>query len=195
MTSVPQRREKPLRSETQSDPISTERTISFIKYVVSNMKKPTWMNSVPRDFGDVKTGTLKADEWRSFTTLYLPVALTMLWGEGSRHVSPDITLSLRTTLDHNMQLVQAVILASYRSTDRNRIHLYRQYMGTYLHGLRSYFDCIRSTVQHMSCHIHNFLELLRPVHSWWTFPFERMIGHLQRLPSNNKFGRSLLGLD
>jgi hypothetical protein len=41
----------------------------------------------------------------------------------------------------------------------------------------------------MSLHIPEFLLLFGPVHSWWTFPFERMIGSIQRMPSNGKIGK------
>ena len=40
----------------------------------------------------------------------------------------------------------------------------------------------------MACHIYDYLKLFGPVQSWWCFPFECLIGHLQRLPLNDKFG-------
>ena len=36
----------------------------------------------------------------------------------------------------------------------------------------------------MALHLDEFLLLFGPIHSWWTFPFERMIGALQRMPHN-----------
>ena len=45
------------------------------------------------------------------------------------------------------------------------------------------------TNHHMAMHIHTFMLLFGPVHSWWTFPFERLIGHLQRLSTNDKPGK------
>ncbi|KAI9464872.1 hypothetical protein HD554DRAFT_2026214, partial [Boletus coccyginus] len=41
---------------------------------------------------------------------------------------------------------------------------------------------------HASFHIYDYLVLFGPVHSWWTFPFEQLIGVLQRLPNNHKSG-------
>jgi hypothetical protein len=35
-----------------------------------------------------------------------------------------------------------------------------------------------------------FLELYGSVYSWWTFVYEQLIGRLQRLRSNNKFGKT-----
>jgi hypothetical protein len=41
----------------------------------------------------------------------------------------------------------------------------------------------------MATHLHDFLILFGPVRNWWTFPFERLIGHLQRLPQNHRFSQ------
>ncbi|KAG2740643.1 hypothetical protein P692DRAFT_20880781 [Suillus brevipes Sb2] len=41
---------------------------------------------------------------------------------------------------------------------------------------------------HVSFHLYDFLLLFGPAHSWWCFPFEHLIGILQRLPINHKFG-------
>lgn len=40
----------------------------------------------------------------------------------------------------------------------------------------------------MAFHIKDYLVLFGPVHAWWTFPFERLIGMLQRMPNNGKIG-------
>ena len=39
---------------------------------------------------------------------------------------------------------------------------------------------------HMALHLDEFLEMCGPVHGWWAFPFERMIGTLQRISTNYK---------
>ena len=41
---------------------------------------------------------------------------------------------------------------------------------------------------HATFHIYNYLLLFGSVQSWWTFPFECLIGVLQCLPSNHKSG-------
>jgi hypothetical protein len=50
----------------------------------------------------------------------------------------------------------------------------------------------------MALHVWDYLQLFGPVRSWWCFPYERLIGQLQRLPSNHIFGTisiSLLTMD
>jgi hypothetical protein len=41
----------------------------------------------------------------------------------------------------------------------------------------------------MALHLAEYLRLYGPVHSWWTFPFERLIGMLQRIPNNFQNGQ------
>ncbi|KAJ7615265.1 hypothetical protein DFH06DRAFT_1008694 [Mycena polygramma] len=43
----------------------------------------------------------------------------------------------------------------------------------------------------MAFHIYDFLILFGPVISWWTFPFERVIGFLERINTNSHIGGEL----
>lgn len=159
--------------------------------VVQQTTTPSWFDPVPPNFGDPKAGSLKAAEWRSFSTVYLPLALVKLWGEGSAHATTEAASRYRQVLDHTMALVSAITLACTRITSSARAATYRQYMATYLKDLvHIHPDASYRTNLHMAMHIFDFLVLFGPVHSWWCFPFERLIGLLQRLPSNHKkFGK------
>jgi len=180
MSKVPNR-EKPVATVAR---IATMETLKFIRQVINDTSTPTWMNSVPKEFGEKKAGTLKADEWRTYATVFLPIALVLLWGEGSKHSSKV------RHLDHTMSLVQAIILACYRVTTEYRINGLQTHLKVYLTELRElYPDLNPSTNQHMSLHLAEFMKRFGPVHSWWTYPFERLIGLLQKLPTNNKFGK------
>ncbi|KAG2050547.1 hypothetical protein BDR06DRAFT_860613, partial [Suillus hirtellus] len=41
---------------------------------------------------------------------------------------------------------------------------------------------------HASFHIYDYLLLFGPAHLWWSFPFEHLIGIIQCIPINHKFG-------
>ncbi|KAE9391973.1 hypothetical protein BT96DRAFT_831255 [Gymnopus androsaceus JB14] len=43
----------------------------------------------------------------------------------------------------------------------------------------------------MASHIYDFLKLFGPVISWWCFPFERLIGALQKVNTNDHVGGPL----
>ena len=152
--------------------------------VIRDTIVPSWVGSVPRNFGTAAAGTPKADEWRMVFTIYLPLCLISLFG----YPSSDNPQHYQV-LDHTMQLVCAVIIACTRKTDANRMRRYRECLQAYVRQLPTLYpglDC--ESIHHMVFHIYDFLELFGPVHSWWAFPFKRLIGQLQRLPTNHKFG-------
>ena len=147
---------------------------------------PSWLSSVPHNFGDAAAGTLKADEWRTMTTVYLPVALISLWAKGSTQptqVSQSATVRLKRILDHTMDLVSAVSLACMRTTTETWMNAYQLHLASWVSNLKILHPGAEHQVNnHMAFHIYDFLHLFGPVRSWWCFPFERLIGKLQRLP-------------
>ena len=80
-------------------------TLGRICEVIHNTSMPSWFMSVPKNFGDQAAGMIKADEWRSLITIYIPITLISLWGAGT----PQVDLKL--ILDNTMDLVSAVYLA------------------------------------------------------------------------------------
>jgi len=131
---------------------------------VNNTATPSWLRSVPRNFGDASTSTFKADEWHVMFTVYLPLALVSIWGDGMSHES------LWT-------MTQAHTLA------------YHNYVATWLGNLmKIHLEACPWPNCHMALHIYDFLLLFGPVRSSWCFPFECLIGQLQQLLSNHKLG-------
>ena len=173
--------------------IVTPVVIERIRVVMRDMVKPSWLDSLPSDlhilFGSKGAGSFKADEWRTFFTVYLPVALTSLWGEGTEHASQEASNYFLSLLDHTMSLVCAVLVAGSRLMSNSRATKYRDYIQYYNAELHKLYPHVEPrTNQHVAFHISDFLLLYGPVRSWWCFPFERLIGVLQNLPSNHKFG-------
>ncbi|KIM52100.1 hypothetical protein SCLCIDRAFT_39009, partial [Scleroderma citrinum Foug A] len=122
--------------------------------VIHNTSMPSWFRSVPKNFGDQAAGTIKADEWRSLITVYIPIALISLWSAG---------------------------------TQSERAVAYRSCIVSYVGNLKHVHPTFSLQLNHhASFHIYDYLVLFGPVHLWWTFPFEQLIGILQRLPSNHK---------
>ncbi|KAF8574710.1 hypothetical protein K439DRAFT_1649726 [Ramaria rubella] len=143
---------------------------------------PSWINSVPPNFGDATAGTLKADEWHTLSTIHLPLALISLWGAGMIHPNVDIATKLQTILDHMMSLFSATMTKA-------RILSYRTYISRYVKDLKAIHPGVEHTTSHhMAIHIYEFLGLFGPIRSWWCFPFKYLIGILQCQPSNHKFG-------
>ena len=173
----------------QKTKLATPQVMQRITTVIKETDAPSWLSSVPANFGDVAAGSLKADEWWTIFTVYIPVALVSIWGEGTVHPSPEVAGELRKALDHTMSLVSALILSSTCTMTQARAAAYRSHIAKWVSGLADlYPDKDARTNNHMAFHIYDFLLLFGPMHSWWCFPFERLIGQLQRLGHNHKFG-------
>jgi hypothetical protein len=185
---VHQRQEKPLRhSGNPPLKIVTPEVMCRIKDVIRDITTPSWLESVPNNYGDAAAGTLKADEWCNLSTIFIPLALISIWGKGTSHPSLQDTVMLHQILDHTMLVVSAISLVCMRTMTQTRATAYLDAMAQYLkdliilHPETSYHPN-----HHMSMHLPHFLHLFGPVHSWWCFPFERLIGQIQRLLSTIK---------
>ena len=134
-------------------------------------------------------GTPKADEWRTMATIYFPITLILCWGSEAKDSEGISRLQL---LELTMCVVQATWLACRRQMSEERKAAYLTYMCTYLHNLSNTVEGVKFRPnQHFSLHIYDFLDLWGPVYSWWCFPFERINGLLQRIATNNMFGKFL----
>jgi len=119
---------------------------------------------------------------------YLPVSLVRLWGlDGANH-SPHAN-RWQEILDITMTLFSAVTIATACTTSCQKAEHYLQLMQSYINGLKILFpDYDFRPNHHMALHVYDCLLRFGPVHSWWTFPLERTIGMLQRIPTSGKFG-------
>ena len=149
---------------------------------------PSWLTSIPMNLGEPSHGKLKADQWRTLGTVYLPVSLVRLWVPPHRD-NPQ-QAGRQKLLSLTLSLVSAINIASLRTTSRDKANLYTRYMTEYLEGLRNLMpDYQFRPNHHMALHLSEYLLLYGPVHGWWTFPFERLIGLLQDIPNNFKNGQ------
>ena len=154
-----------------------------IHEVIQGISVPSWLDSPPRNFGNASAGTIKADEWRSLITIYIPLALISIWGTHN----PDS--DNKAVLDHTMSLVSAVYMACSRMMTIERATTYRSCIANYVGNLKHLYPAVPLRPNHHAAfYIFDYLVLFGPVHSWWTFPFKQLIGVLQHLPNNHKSG-------
>ena len=177
VTAVPLHRHEPERN--------MEEVTKRIREIIQDIITPSWFESPPRNFGDASAGSIKADEWRSLIMVYILIALITIWGAHSS----DLALDTIPALGHTMSLVLAIYLACSRTMTLEHASAYWSCITNYVGNLKSVYP--QSSLRpnhHVAFHIYDYLILFGPVQSWWTFPFERLIGVLQRLPSNHKPG-------
>ncbi|KAG7093911.1 hypothetical protein E1B28_007547 [Marasmius oreades] len=75
---------------------------------------------------------------------------------------------------------------------QSRAQAYRDCLDSWINDLRSIYPHVREgvprTIVHAAGHIFQFLVSYGPVNSWWCFPYERLIGSLQKINTNNHIG-------
>lgn len=121
------------------------------------------------------------------------MALISVWGEGTPHASEYEAARLLQVLKHTMLLVSAVLLACKRTTSESRSSDFLDQMSLYLSDLQIvHTDANYRPYHHLSMHLPHFFYLFGPARCFWTYPFERLIGRIQRLLSNHKLGTFLL---
>ncbi|KAF9472473.1 hypothetical protein BDN70DRAFT_818584 [Pholiota conissans] len=161
--------------------------------------KPSWVSSVPQNISSI-CPKLKSDQWRTFGALYLPITLIRLWSglntQGERNEENEVNEDRQKLLEERKQLLHltmllcsAISVATTRITSEAHAQQFLAYMSEYRKELERLFpgyDCHPN--HHVAFHIADFLLMCGPVHGWWTFPFERMIGMLQRICTNYKEG-------
>ncbi|KAG5222640.1 Glycoside hydrolase family protein [Salix suchowensis] len=146
--------------------------MAHIQSVIKNTVMPLWFDKPPQAFGEAAMGKLKADEWRSMSSIYLPLALVSLWAR-----------VLKWTR------IRIVNITGRRTTTMQTAEVYRQCISDWTKQFYEVFPTATlRTNLHMAFHIYEFLLLFGPAYSWWTFPFESLIGVIQRTKSNHKQG-------
>lgn len=150
---------------------------------ISGTIRPSWHTGPPANFGTPTHGKLKADQWRSLIEFDLPVSLVQLWAKSKRQKYADSTMLLATSIRWG---------TSYR-TSKQHADTYTSDMRAYLMSILELFPKKRLKPNHYAAlRLGEFLLRFGPVHGWWMFPFERLIGVLQQVNTNNKRGRHLL---
>lgn len=179
---------EPENYEYRPKTISKE-DLNFIQEVIAKTETPSWLNSVPKNYGEMGAGSIKADEWRVLSAVYLPIALVLLWGDDIS--GPDGPRRFRL-LEHSMAIYQAAIIVCRYSMNPERAATYRALMKIWLDGLEENYPHTslhnNRPNAHAAFHIYDFLLLFGPVMSWWCFPFERLIGVLQKIKTNDRIG-------
>ena len=184
----PERQSVGAGTSTEFGHVLLAEEIEEIRSDIEQLLTPTWMTSVPSQLGSALHGKLKADQWRALGTTHLLLSLIRLWG--FKNTSSPRSVRCFEILNVTISLISAIIIATSHTVTPTSATAYKQHMLDYINGLKRLFPDYRlHPNHHMALHIPEFLLLFGPVHSWWTFPFERLIGNLQRMPNNGKIGK------
>ena len=161
-----------------------------IREDISNTSRPTWQSRLPRDFGSPSHGKLKADVWRTCIEFDLPVSLADLWsGNDDNGDTSSMAAREKTVMESTMFLSMAIRWGTSYRTSAVHARSYKQHMHAYLKTLLKLFPNRQlHPIHHNAIHFAECLLAFGPCHGWWMFPFERLIGMLQRINTNSRIG-------
>lgn len=140
---------------------------------------PTFLSRAPPEVGSASAGSLTAEQWRTLCMVHLIITLVRIW-----RVLP-ITDKRHQALTNFIDLVAAARLSTSKQLTPLKISRYEEAIHKYLSGLRTLFpDMALVPNHHLALHLPEDLHAFGPVHSYWTFPFERCIRLLRNVNSN-----------
>ncbi|THU96423.1 hypothetical protein K435DRAFT_797315 [Dendrothele bispora CBS 962.96] len=181
------RRGQPFR-ELEWTRIDSSAVLQRLHHVISETITPGWVTKPPTNVGLPKAGTLKADHWRTLFSIHLPLTLLSLWGKGSPLQTSDAE-KMSSVLETALLLSCALIVMTKDTITAERRDMFRHLYRLHVLGLRENFPGFFMPSHHLAFHVYEFMDLFSTVRNWWAFFFERLIGRLQRIPSNHKVGQ------
>lgn len=184
-----QRKTKPTSLLTWH-PVDSGMLVDRIRKVIAEITTPSWLDNVPRLFGDPQEGTLKASQWRILFSVHIPIALLSLWVTGLPTTAPN-TVDNQELLSCVMNLTCAGIIVGRMKLDQKHARLYLECLQRHMQGLNALFPGFALPSHHLAFHIYDDFLQFGSSTNWWTFPYERMIGQLQHTKHNHKHGECL----
>jgi hypothetical protein len=171
------------------DGVNTKELKRIHKFL-SETTRPTWHTPPPSNLGEASHGKLKADETRSSIEFDVPAALAQIWDHDTQQSEEDEGARRQKKLFHaTMLLATAIRWATSYLTSELHATQYMTCMTAYLNTLKELYPNFPwRPNHHAALHIGPFLLLFGPMHGWWMFVFERVIGKLQKINTNYKLG-------
>ncbi|KAJ3850935.1 hypothetical protein EV368DRAFT_44220 [Lentinula lateritia] len=151
--------------------IASDKVLQMVQKSIRETVVPSWITRPPSDMGLQQAGTLKADHWRGS-----PSAV-------------DNAAEMTPVLETSMHLTCASILMTRNSLSPKTRDQFRSSLRDHILGLKQIFPGFMLPTHHLAFHIYDFMDGFSTVRNWWGFPFERLIGKVQRMPTNHKIGQ------
>jgi hypothetical protein len=163
-----------------SSSVITREVLDEIQTDIEKVITPSWFTKLQPNFGHPSNGKLKAAEWLSLFTVYLPITLIRLWAESKKNL-----LDLKGLL-----LLSIIVNISCSSTiSEPLIDCYDKAIRLYLQFIIALNVDKLVINHHLSLHLSHYMRIFGPGSSFWAFPFERLIGKVQQTLYNPSIGK------
>ncbi|CAG8715931.1 13242_t:CDS:2, partial [Acaulospora colombiana] len=168
-------------STVGTPPVISRLDLEEIQQDIPNIVTPSWFTKISSQVGEISNGKLKADEWRSLFTVYLPLSMTRLWASSKHH-----RLHLKSLL-----ILSIIVNITCSTTISGAlIKCFNDAIRLYLRIISVEDGCSLVIKHHLSLHLTTFMEAFGPCRTYWAFPYERLIGKLQRTLYSPSIGMS-----
>ncbi|MBW0513141.1 hypothetical protein O181_052856 [Austropuccinia psidii MF-1] len=156
---------------------------------LSDVKVPFGVTRVPQWLGQAKEGKIKASEWQSLFSIYLPLAaIDILVGDMSIFSENTNKAGKTCLLIENFAalVVCTHILEAQSITNSDCLHFAEEYRN-YCETSKTLFSgCTINPNHHYALHIESHLRQWGPLIGVSEFAGERLNGILQRIPTSGR---------
>ena len=169
----------------------TQEELQALHAALRATQRPSWQRGPPLNLGCASHGKLKADQWRAAIEFDVPIFLAQTWNYTEDEVRSDERKQRkRQLLACTMLLAAAIRWGTSDITSQTHAYNYTRYMMAYLQALLMLYPSFKLRPNHHGAlHIGPFLLQFGPMRGWWMYPFERIIGILQKTNTNYKLGK------
>ena len=169
----------------------TKAELETVRKYIAQTSRPSWHRGPPNNINAPGAGKLKADQWRSCIEFDLVVAVARLYSPSTcKNPNPSAAQRCMKLFEATMNLALAIQCGTSMVTSTAHSSKYAHCMHSYLRALLDlYPECPLLPNHHAALHIPEFLLRFGPSPGWWMFPYERLIGRLQAINTNNKMGK------
>jgi hypothetical protein len=170
----------------------TRKELKALQTEIATVIRPPYCQGPPSNLGNPGHGKLKADQWKTCMEFDLPIFIAQNWARETSAAGqdPEITARRDKVYENIMQLAVAIRWGTSYKTSAQHSQKFEENLVLYLRSLLILYPDIKFRPNHhASLHIGPLLAQFGPVHGWWMFPFERIIGLLQKINTNNKMGK------
>ncbi|KZP26233.1 hypothetical protein FIBSPDRAFT_949702 [Athelia psychrophila] len=163
-----------LYKHTIGDDGITAEELEHLRVALRSTTRPTWQRGPPMNFGSAAH-----------------VLLAQLWSFSDAEVLIDERKRRRRlVLASTMLLATAIWWGTSDVASQAHAENYTQHMKAYLDILLHLYPAFKlKPNHHAALHIGFFLREFGPMRGWWMYPFERIIGILQKTNTNSKLGQ------
>jgi hypothetical protein len=152
--------------------------LSQIHACLSNTVIPSWIERPPKNLGEKSHGKLKADQWLTLFSVFLPLVLPEIWLSSPSKLHMDL-------LDNFHDLITCTKLVCSHSTSPEAADQYLHHYIQYRKSSKSIFpDVSTRPNHHYAMHNADLMKFWGPLIKLSEFSYERHNGLLQKIKTN-----------